>query len=122
MRGYVCAFSRTKALHQSPLSNTFLSFSFLVLLCRFIGPSGLSYRGYRISDLSQHATFNEVAFLLLHGYLPTREELKEFQRQLYQARKIPQPLKDALEQLPKESHPMVKKERNRTRDQEEARS
>ncbi|PHJ14963.1 methylcitrate synthase, partial [Cystoisospora suis] len=67
---------------------------------------GLSYRGYRISDLSQHATFNEVAFLLLHGYLPTREELREFQRQLYQARKIPQPLKDALEQLPKESHPM----------------
>jgi citrate synthase len=45
----------------------------------------LIYRGYRIEDLAKHATFMEVAFLLLNGALPGKNELKNFEKQVMEA-------------------------------------
>lgn len=67
---------------------------------------GLTYRGYSINDLAEHATFEEVAFLLLYGKLPTRAELENYRRRLISMRGLPAPLKTALEQLPASTHPM----------------
>ncbi len=47
-----------------------------------VGGVGLTYLGYSIEDLCKHACFEEVAFLLLHGYLPNRSQLLEFQDRL----------------------------------------
>lgn len=67
---------------------------------------GLSYRGYSINDLAGRASFEEVAHLLLHGYLPDREDLAEFRNRLVALRALPDPLKKVLEQLPANAHPM----------------
>lgn len=67
---------------------------------------GLTYRGYSIFDLAEHATFEEVAWLLLKGELPTPAELAGFQQRIKAARSLPDPLRAVLEQLPKTSHPM----------------
>ncbi|MBN2707268.1 MAG: citrate/2-methylcitrate synthase, partial [Deltaproteobacteria bacterium] len=51
------------------------------------GTSGqLSYRGYDIFDLCAHSTYEEVSFLLLHGYLPNATELQEFEQKLIRYR------------------------------------
>src|SRR5438093_13608223 len=47
------------------------------------GAAGLRYRGYAIGDLAEHATFEEVAYLLLFGKLPTRRELDDLTAQLH---------------------------------------
>jgi len=67
---------------------------------------GLTYRGYAIGDLAAQATFEEVAYLLLYGYLPKRSELESYQRKLGSLRDLPAPLKTVLEQLPASTHPM----------------
>lgn len=67
---------------------------------------GLTYRGYSIEDLAEHATFEEVAWLLLRGSLPTPSELKSYVDRLRQLRGLPQPLKVILEQIPSTAHPM----------------
>jgi 2-methylcitrate synthase len=67
---------------------------------------GLTYRGYSISDLANHATFEEVAFLLLNGHLPNRTELAAYHKKLAAMRGLPAQLKTVLEQLPANSHPM----------------
>ena len=67
---------------------------------------GLSYRGYSIDDLAEHAGFEEVAWLLLRGELPTRSELESYQQRLLGLREIPEALKRVLEQLPSTTHPM----------------
>lgn len=67
---------------------------------------GLTYRGYSIDDLAEHATFEEVAYLLLHGNLSTRTELETYQKKLASLRALPAPLKTVLEQLPANAHPM----------------
>src|SRR3954467_14568922 len=73
-----------------------------------VGRSGndLHYRGYDILDFADEAQFEEVAYLLVHEKLPTREELKKYKRKLQGLRGLPEPLKKALEQLPKSAHPM----------------
>ncbi len=68
--------------------------------------SGLTYRGYRIEDLAQHACFEEVAYLLLYGTLPTRGELDGFRTRIVQHRGLPDALKKVLESLPAQAHPM----------------
>lgn len=60
----------------------------------------LLYRGYTIEDLASHGTFEEVAWLLLRGSLPTELELKEYKKTLQVLRDIPFPLKRILEQIP----------------------
>lgn len=67
---------------------------------------GLSYRGYAITDLAEQATFEEVAFLLLHGKLPNRSELDVYRRKLAAQRDLPEGLCKVLEQLPASAHPM----------------
>ena len=67
---------------------------------------GLTYLGYTIEDLSEHACFEETAYLLLYKKLPNAIELESFRERLCKQRDIPVPLKIVLEQLPKQSHPM----------------
>ena len=67
---------------------------------------GLNYRGYSIHDLAQHASFEEVAFLLLHGELPKPKELDDFQSRLVDNRELPAPLLATLEAIPATAHPM----------------
>lgn len=67
---------------------------------------GLTYRGYDILDLATHATFEEVAYLLVYGVLPTQSELKNYQNKLVRMRRIPNELKLILETMPGTSHPM----------------
>lgn len=67
---------------------------------------GLTYRGYSIEDLAEHASFEEVAWLLLRGELPTKSQLDGYRRRLKSLRGLPQPLCTVLEQLPSTAHPM----------------
>ena len=68
--------------------------------------TGLTYRGYEITDLAENAEFEEIAFLLLKGHLPNKTELSDYKNKLKQLRKLPQELKIVLEQIPSNSHPM----------------
>ncbi|GGX96000.1 2-methylcitrate synthase [Litchfieldella qijiaojingensis] len=68
--------------------------------------SGLTYRGYDIHDLAEHARFEEVAYLLLKGKLPTQAELDAYVSKLKGLRDLPQPVKTVLEQIPADAHPM----------------
>ncbi len=67
---------------------------------------GLTYRGYAISDLAMHATFEEVAHLLIRGWLPARQELSAYRERLISMRGLPLALQALLEQLPATAHPM----------------
>src|SRR5206468_1807891 len=67
---------------------------------------GLRYRGYPVPELAEKATFDEVAYLLLHSALPTRAQLMEFQKRLALAQKLPTLLSDLLKALPKDAVPM----------------
>src|ERR1700744_5825818 len=68
-----------------------------------VGRSGndLHYRGYDILDLAEGAEFEEVAYLLIHGQLPSRTELDSYKRKLKSLRGLPSSLKTGLQQLPK---------------------
>ncbi|PJE77337.1 2-methylcitrate synthase [invertebrate metagenome] len=68
--------------------------------------SGLTYCGYDIVDLTSYGTFEEIAWLLFHGELPTRAELARYKRRLCYLREIPDALKSCLEQIPANTHPM----------------
>ncbi len=67
---------------------------------------GLRYRGYPIGELAERASFEEVAYLLLHGELPTARQLSEFQKRVAAARKLPQPLSELFRSLPRGTPPM----------------
>ena len=73
-----------------------------------VGRTGndLHYRGYDILDFADEAEFEEIAYLLVHEKLPTRDELSKYKQKLRGLRGLPAPLKTALEQLPKSAHPM----------------
>ena len=68
--------------------------------------AGLTYRGYDIYDLAKNATFEEVAYLLLHGKLPTQAELDAYIATIKANRGLPEALKTALEMVPGGAHPM----------------
>ncbi len=68
--------------------------------------TGLTYRGYDITDLANNAQFEEVAHLLLRGHLPTQAELDEYKTRLISLRGLPSELKQALELIPASAHPM----------------
>ncbi|MEO0250449.1 MAG: 2-methylcitrate synthase [candidate division WOR-3 bacterium] len=67
---------------------------------------GLHYRGYSVTDLAEHASFEEVAYLLLYGKLPNAGELESYRKTLMGMRGLPQGLKTILEQIPRDAHPM----------------
>lgn len=73
-----------------------------------VGHSGndLHYRGYDIIELAKHATFEEVAYLLIHGELPTQPQLTAYHQKLKKLRGLPSALKAVLEQIPANAHPM----------------
>ena len=73
-----------------------------------VGHSGndLHYRGYDILELAEHATFEEVAHLLIHGELPTPAELEAYCDKLMRLRSLPPALLAVLEQIPASAHPM----------------
>ena len=68
--------------------------------------TGLTYRGYDISVLAEKAKFEEVAYLLLRGQLPTQAELDTYVSKIKLLRDLPQELKDVLERIPASAHPM----------------
>ncbi|MEQ9546551.1 MAG: 2-methylcitrate synthase [Marinobacter sp.] len=68
--------------------------------------AGLTYRGYDIADLAEKAQFEEIAYLLLRGKLPTQQELDAYKQKLQSLRGLPAALKTVLEQIPKDAHPM----------------
>ena len=68
--------------------------------------AGLTYRGYDIYDLADNASFEEVAFLLLHGKLPTQAELDTYIKKIKANRGLPDALKTVLEMVPADAHPM----------------
>ena len=68
--------------------------------------AGLTYRGYDIADLAEKAQFEEIAYLLLRGKLPNRQELDAYTKKLQSLRGLPAALKTVLEQIPKDAHPM----------------
>jgi len=65
----------------------------------------LEYRGYNIHDLAEYSTFEETAYLLIHGNLPTQTQLDEFDSELKGARELPEKVFDVID-LVKDSHPM----------------
>ncbi len=87
------------ALSGVPAGNT--------ALCS-VGKSGndLHYRGYDIADLAAHCEFEEVAFLLIHGTLPTQSQLNAYKAKLKGLRGLPDQVKAILEQIPTNAHPM----------------
>jgi len=90
---------KSVALSGVPAGNT--------ALCS-VGKSGndLHYRGYDIADLAAHCEFEEVAYLLIHGALPTQSQLSAYKTKLKGLRGIPDEVKAILEQIPATAHPM----------------
>lgn len=67
---------------------------------------GLNYRGYSINALAEHAAFEEVAYLLTRGTLPTMQQYTAYQDRLKSLRQLPSALATVLEMIPGEAHPM----------------
>lgn len=90
---------KSVALSGVPAGNT--------ALCS-VGRAGndLHYRGYNILDVANTCEFEEIAYLLVHGKLPNRAELKSYKTKLKSLRGLPAALKQALEALPASAHPM----------------
>jgi citrate synthase len=65
----------------------------------------LRYWGYSIHDLAEHSTFEETAYLLLHGELPTAGQLQSFDAQLKAGRRLPAPVIDIISTIT-QGHPM----------------
>jgi 2-methylcitrate synthase len=70
------------------------------------GESGLRYRGYAVEDLATHAGFEEVAYLLLFGTLPTRKELERFNEQIAAESILPESVQSLLHRISPDAHPM----------------
>ncbi len=66
----------------------------------------LAYRGYGIEDLAEHSTFEETAYLILHGDLPSAEELERFDAELKARRGLPIPVVEALRLRKNDARPM----------------
>jgi citrate synthase len=76
-------------------------------ICSIDGENGkLIYRGYDILDLVNHSSFEETAYLLLFGELPSPEGLEDFSSRLREARSIPEPIIRNLKTRPQRAHPM----------------
>ena len=73
-----------------------------------VGKSGndLHYRGYDILDLAQNCEFEEVAYLLVHGVLPTSVQLASYKAKLKTLRGLPVSVRQVLKALPAQTHPM----------------
>ena len=88
---------KSVALSGVPAGNTALS---------AVGGADLHYRGYSIKDLAANCEFEEIAFLLVHGALPTQAQLDTYKAKLKGLRALSPQVKTVLEQLPKTAHAM----------------
>ena len=88
---------KSVALSGVPAGNTALS---------AVGGADLHYRGYSIKDLAANCQFEEIAFLLVHGALPTQAQLDTYKAKLKGLRALSPQVKTVLEQLPKTAHAM----------------
>lgn len=70
------------------------------------GEAGLRYRGYAIADLADQGSFEEVAYLLLLGTLPTRKELDDFRAMIREHQALPGPVEAFIGVVPRNAHPM----------------
>ena len=68
--------------------------------------SALTYRGYKVQDLCDKCDFEEVAYLVLHGELPSKAQLKKFSKEEKSSRKLSKTIIKNIEQMPKNAHPM----------------
>ncbi|MDA9072985.1 bifunctional 2-methylcitrate synthase/citrate synthase [Pelagibacteraceae bacterium] len=68
--------------------------------------SALTYRGYKVQDLCDKCDFEEVAFLVLHGELPSKIQLKKFIKEERSSRKLSKAIIRSIQQMPKNAHPM----------------
>lgn len=68
--------------------------------------AGLTYRGYSIEDLASQSSFEEVAYLLIYGHLPTAIELQQFLERMEKGQNLPASLIPVLQNLPATAHPM----------------
>lgn len=68
--------------------------------------TGLTYRGYDMKELAEKVSFEEVAHLLLKGELPNQAQLDAYKARLKSLRSLPQALKEVLERVPRDAHPM----------------
>jgi 2-methylcitrate synthase len=73
-----------------------------------VGAEGnsLRYRGYDVRELANQSTFHEVAYMILKGELPTGAELDAWKAKLKSLRGLPQSLREVLERIPADTHPM----------------
>src|SRR3954468_2287756 len=62
--------------------------------------TGLTYRGYAIEDLAEHSSYEEVAYLILYGELPTASQAAEFRKRLGAAAVVPKEIIEALRHIP----------------------
>ena len=68
--------------------------------------NSLTYRGYAAQDLCAKCKFEEVAYLILNGELPSKKQLKAFEKIERKNRKLSKTLLDDLKKIPKKAHPM----------------
>jgi 2-methylcitrate synthase len=68
--------------------------------------SALTYRGYKVQDLCDKCDFEEVAYLVLHGELPSKTQLKKFSKEERSSRKLSKTIIKNIQQMPKNAHPM----------------
>lgn len=66
----------------------------------------LIYQGYDIHDLAEHATFEEVVYLLWHGHLPTQAELDELKGEIRANYAVPAEIIAGMQYMPKDADPM----------------
>jgi len=90
---------KSVALSGTPAGNT--------AICT-VGRTGndLHYRGYDILDLADQAEYEEIAFLLIHGHLPNKDELAAYKDKLRSMRGLPIAMRQALERIPSSANPM----------------
>ena len=90
---------KSVALSGVPAGNT--------ALCT-VGRTGndLHYRGYDILDIAEQCEFEEIAYLLIHGVLPTAPQLRAYKTKLRALRGLPASVRSVLEALPAATHPM----------------
>src|SRR5262249_23417491 len=68
--------------------------------------AGLMYRGYDIHEMATKASFEEVAYLLLNGVLPSLEQFEQFKQEIARQRSLPKQVLEVLRLMPKNTHPM----------------
>ncbi|HEY8588859.1 MAG TPA: bifunctional 2-methylcitrate synthase/citrate synthase [Naasia sp.] len=68
--------------------------------------NSLLYRGYPVQELAEHCSFEQVAWLLWHGELPTAEELRELERQERSQRSLADNVRAVIDLTPTSAHPM----------------